>query len=292
MRFLGKYSALFLLLFLNTSCHDIQKQKIQRTLKKSLGKELFYSSDKSSVLLRRECKPFFIDKPAFVIFNYVDSLGCTSCKLQLAGWKKIMEELDTDCKNSVQLMFLLHPKKIDEIKFFLERDDFCYPVFVDKNDDFVTINQFPIENEFQTFLLNGENKILAVGNPILNPKVKELYLKIIQGKKGTESKKQLTTEIEVKEQTISLGRFDWKEEKRVVFKIKNIGDSPLVINDVSTSCGCTSVDYPKEPVRPGESVSLQVNYKAEHPEHFDKTVTVYCNANPSLVRLKITGDAE
>ena len=34
---------------------------------------------------------------------------------------------------------------------------------------------------FQTFLLNKNNKVMAIGNPILNPKIKELYMKIIQG---------------------------------------------------------------------------------------------------------------
>lgn len=61
---------------------------------------------------------------------------------------------------------------------------------------------------------------------------------------------------------------------------------------LSTSCGCTSVDYFKQPVSPGDSISLKVVYKADHPEHFGKTIIVYSNMNPSSVQLKITGDAE
>ena len=53
------------------------------------------------------------------------------------------------------------------------------------------------------------------------------------------------------------------------------------------SCGCTSVDYSEEPIRPGNSISLNVTYKADHPEHFDKnhncrlqcSVFPYCFAN-------------
>lgn len=100
------------------------------------------------------------------------------------------------------------------------------------------------------------------------------------------------TKIEIREQSLSLGHFNWQEEQKVQFTIQNIGKQPLVINDVSTSCGCTSVGYSKEPIRPGDSIPLQVTYKADHPEHFGKTITVYCNANPSLVHLKIMGDAE
>ena len=38
----------------------------------------------------------------------------------------------------------------------------------------------------------------------------------------------------------------------------------------------TTVAYSKEPALPGKEIALEVVYKAEHPEHFDKTITVYC----------------
>ena len=69
-----------------------------------------------------------------------------------------------------------------------------------------------------------------------------------------------------------------------MFTLKNTGTNPLVVDNVSTSCGCTSVDYSKEPVRPGNSILLNVTYKADDP--------VYCNAESSPVVLRITGDAE
>ena len=74
--------------------------------------------------------------------------------------------------------------------------------------------------------------------------------------------------------------------------LKNTGDNTLVIDAVAISCGCTKVEYDKEPVRPGGSVDLHVSYKAEHPEHFNKTITVYCNAKVSPLLLKIMGNAE
>ena len=61
---------------------------------------------------------------------------------------------------------------------------------------------------------------------------------------------------------------------------------------VITSCGCTKVKYSKEGIRPGEKAELIVIYEAEKAEHFSKTVTVYCNADNSPLRLKISGDAK
>ena len=136
--------------------------------------------------------------------------------------------------------------------------------------------------------------MLAIGNPIHNPKVKELYLKIIQGEKierGDESK-VIKTEVDISNMSVSLGSFDWQEEQKATFVLKNVGDKPLVIQDVTTSCGCTTVTYPKAPALPGRELALEVVYKAEHLEHFDKTITVYCNAETSPLVLKISGNAK
>ena len=147
---------------------------------------------------------------------------------------------------------------------------------------------------FQTFLLDRNNRVIAIGNPIYNPKVKELYLKIIKGEKIERRDESIVikTEVDASYISVSLGRFDWQEEQKATFILKNVGDKPLVIQDVATSCGCTTVAYSKEPALPGKEIDLEVVYKAEHPEHFDKTITVYCNAETSPLVLKISGDAK
>ena len=284
-----KYLVLIICSVLLFSCQNGKKKDVVALLKNWSNKEILLPANSFFTIKGVDTVDFPI-RNKYRVLVYVDSIGCISCKLQLNKWKEFIET--TDNRYDVQYLFFFSPEKKRDILNTLRSANFTYPICIDEKNRLNGLNHFPSNMEFQTFLLDENNKVLAIGNPIHNPKVKELYLKIIQGKEGTESKKQLTTEIEVKEQTISLGRFDWKEEKQAVFKIKNIGNCPLVINDVATSCGCTSVDYPKEPVRPGDSLSLQVTYKADHPEHFDKTITVYCNANPSLVRLKITGDSE
>ena len=153
---------------------------------------------------------------------------------------------------------------------------------------------FPSNMNFQTFLLDRNNRVIAIGNPIYNPKVKELYLKIIKGEKieRRDESKVIKTEVDASNISVSLGRFDWQEEQKATFILKNVGDKPLVIQDVATSCGCTTVAYSKEPALPGKEIALEVVYKAEHPEHFDKTITVYCNTENSPLVLKISGDAK
>ena len=230
----------------------------------------------------------------YTIVNYVDSSGCTSCKMQLPRWNELITELNSLSQTGVSFLLILNPKKTSDAIYALKYNDFHYPVCIDLKNDFGILNQIPSDEMFQTFLLDKENKVLAIGNPVHNPKVKELYLKIIQGEKigrGDENK-VIRTKVAIDRTSVSLGSFDWQEEQKVTFILENVGDKPLVIQDVTTSCGCTTVTYPKEPVLPGREVALEVVYKAEYPEHFDKTITVYCNAETSLLVLKISGNAK
>ena len=63
------------------------------------------------------------------------------------------------------------------------------------------------------------------------------------------------------------------------FTLKNTGDKPAVIYNVTTTCGCTDVNWTKEPVRPGQSGKISVTYSNdEGPYPFDKSLTVYLSS--------------
>ena len=90
---------------------------------------------------------------------------------------------------------------------------------------------------------------------------------------------------------IDLGTFDWQKKQQATFTLHNKGNQLLVINGVTASCGCVSTEYNHESVQSGKSLNLQVYYKADYAEHFDKTITVYCNASSSPIKLRIKGNA-
>ena len=82
------------------------------------------------------------------------------------------------------------------------------------------------------------------------------------------------------------------ENRGHIFKLVNSGNKPLVIHDVTTSCGCTKVEYNKAPVRPGRTLDLKVIYDAEEKGFFRKNLTVYCNVKESPLNLVIEGTVE
>ena len=279
-----------LFIFSLFSCKETKKENISHLVKEWNNKKIVYPDIMHFTVLGADTN--FLFKSEYRIITYVDSAGCTSCKLKLEWWKKFISQLDTI--GNLPVLFFLHPKNRKELNYILKRDNFNYPVCIDENDSLNKLNHFPSDLMFQTFLLDKDNRVLAIGNPIHNPKVKELYLKIIQGEKVEKDKgtEVINTKVTIDKTSISLGRFNWQKEQKVTFTLKNTGNKPLVVQDVDTSCGCTSVSYSKEPVQPGGELKLEVTYTAEHPEHFNKTIMVYCNMESSPLVLKIMGDAE
>jgi hypothetical protein len=75
------------------------------------------------------------------------------------------------------------------------------------------------------------------------------------------------------------------------FEFTNTGSQPLVITNVTTSCGCTSPAWTKEPVMPGAKGFVSATYDVKgRPGKFEKTISVSSNAERNLVVLKIAGD--
>ena len=75
------------------------------------------------------------------------------------------------------------------------------------------------------------------------------------------------------------------------FAFKNTGATPLIIQDVRTTCGCTTPEWTKEPIRPGATGFIKVSYDVKgRPGAIDKTISVYSNSTPSPLNLRIIGE--
>lgn len=75
-----------------------------------------------------------------------------------------------------------------------------------------------------------------------------------------------------------------------VFKFKNVGDAPLIIQRVQPTCGCTAPNYTKEPILPGKEGSITVTYTATgNIGSFDKKLTVFTNVPNEVYYLTVKG---
>lgn len=83
-----------------------------------------------------------------------------------------------------------------------------------------------------------------------------------------------------------------KEEGKVncEFEFTNTGKSPLIINRVQASCGCTTPSYTKEPILPGKTGKIDVAYNTvNRPGSFTKSINVYTNVPDTVYTLYIKG---
>jgi hypothetical protein len=77
------------------------------------------------------------------------------------------------------------------------------------------------------------------------------------------------------------------------FKVTNTGNTDLIIFNAQPSCGCTVSEFPKDPIKPGQSGVIPVEYNSKgRPGQFSKTITVFANTEPNQTVLTISGMVE
>lgn len=86
----------------------------------------------------------------------------------------------------------------------------------------------------------------------------------------------------------------FKEEagpQKYNFVVLNTGSSPLVIQNIVASCGCTTPEWTKQPIPAGEKGTITAIYDPrDRPGKFAKTLTVYTNSKPEVQVLQIKGE--
>lgn len=280
-----KHLSLIILLLFLFSCQDKKKEEIKHLISKWQGKEIQFPQDMVFMRFNSDTIYHTIPNSSHKVLVYVDSIGCTSCKLQLPRWKELIQYIDSTSQETVPFLFFFHPNDKNEIRYLRKREGFNTPVCFDQSDKLNQLNHFPTDNRYQTFLLDKANKVLIIGNPIHNSNIKDLYLQEISGEKLSS---QIQTTVKIKEESIQLGTITLGESKEAIFTLTNTGNCSLVIIDVATTCGCAKPTFDKHPAKPGEALQVKVYMTPKDRGFFYETITVKCNANQPI-KLNIRG---
>jgi len=286
-------SMLFLsltIVLLASSCQNKKEREAKKIVTEWVGKKI-QIPDKTifSVLGKDTTCPNLLKKP-YKILLYVDSSGCLSCRLKLADWKILMKEIDSIAPGKVGLIYIFQPKREKELQLLLRQNLFCYPVILDPTDHINKQNHFPSKLAYQCFLLDQSNKVLMIGNPVHNPQIWNLYKAQITGKPNKE-KRPLTSML-TSSTDLEFGKIHVNKKSTIHIKFANTGEEPLIIYSAKASCGCTNVDFEKEPIKPGKSTDIAVSITPDSKGYFHKTVDLYSNTNNSPTQLSVKGIAE
>lgn len=94
---------------------------------------------------------------------------------------------------------------------------------------------------------------------------------------------QFTTEV------IDYGDIKKGSDGTRIFQFKNIGNAPLVIENVYSSCGCAVPSWTTTPVAPGGSGEIVVKYNTDIVGPIRRTISIMSNADEPAKAVKIKG---
>lgn len=112
--------------------------------------------------------------------------------------------------------------------------------------------------------------------------------------KSTKSSSYTGTGAEIKfdKLTVDFGTLKVEDVKVVTITFTNIGKKPLILDDVISSCDCTTVEWSKQPIMPGKKGTIKAKYTAKNKGLISKRITVLSNANTDRVILQLKGEVQ
>ncbi len=198
----------------------------------------------------------------FKIVTYVDSTGCTNCKMKLKEWDKIVNDLKSDPEVDVNFLMVINSTDLKEIRKILKENNFQHPVCIDSLGVFNKVNTPPARMQFQTFLLNRQNEVIALGNPAYNPKIRELY-KQLASEPAAESSDVNETSTICDNSVRALGVVNKGDTINKLFRLTNDKIDRLTLQEIVPSCHCITGNAEFTTIQRGMQADIKVRYIAD-----------------------------
>ncbi len=94
-------------------------------------------------------------------------------------------------------------------------------------------------------------------------------------------------EIKFVESSHNFGSIAQGEIARYDFRFTNNGTEPLLLSNVSASCGCTTPKWPREAIAPGATAVITAEYNSAGREgSFTKYISVYSNGGDATLTIQ------
>lgn len=169
-----KRCVLIIIAFLMGSCYNIQlKNQMQDILgaEVNLPHNLEYVNGNDSLTVDlNKLKPI-------KLIQYYDPTECVLCKAtSLNDWLNIHGLTQENLNFGLYIIFAPSPIQYDEIKKILRFQDKKYSIYLDRDNLYFKKNESLLNNKiFHTLLLDKNNRVVLVGNPLANDKMWSLF---------------------------------------------------------------------------------------------------------------------
>lgn len=225
----------------------------------------------------------------FTILTYIDSLGCTGCKMKLPLWNEFLSSIDSITESDVTALMVIHTTDLHGVVYLLRSNGYEYPAYIDTNDMINRNNSFPSESMFQSFLLDSDHRVIAVGNPVYNNSVANLYKDIISGGKVVTSSGSVG--VVVNDRTHDIGDIRIGETVKHRFILSNVSCDTVYIRKLLSSCDCTIAETDKRLIAPGGKSIITVTSKEDSIiGRFTRSIHIFYEGFINATQLEISGN--
>ncbi len=159
---------------------DSCENQAEKYIRKWYDKMIYIPDDLSFYQWGTDSINYDFTKTPYKMLALLDTVACISCQLRLDDWKRFMADMDSVSHGQITYLFMVRPFSKREFHIELKNEEFTLPVCLD-DTNLRQMNGIPMKGT-HIFLLNQMNRIVCVGNPITNMKIKTLYRKILRKK--------------------------------------------------------------------------------------------------------------
>ena len=169
----------FLFVFCGYCLISCGNHRIHRNLEELYQATILFP-DSLEVVISGVSEPASVSAIPVKLLSFYPSRSCTTCTInQLEKWKPVFDSI---CDSRFLPILLFSPNEhgyrslIADLKF----SEPPYPVYVDKKNQFELSNPYiPEDSRYHTFLLDKNNKVVLVGNPLASDAMWDLFRKTL-----------------------------------------------------------------------------------------------------------------
>ena len=257
-----------------------------------LGKQLMLPADVGYLTINGDSINAILPGGEFKIVRYIDKNGCTPCRLRLKRYPTMLAEMSERAGCEIGFVCIVNSADMKELRRTLRRENHHgLTMWIDEADSLNRLNGFPEIGALQTFLVDGENRVLAIGDPAVNPRVMELFVDVLcsDSIRARGRQREALTQLVADAEERELGAVAAGDTVRCSFVVRNVGAEAFVAEGVVSSCDCTRARLLADTIRPGGEATLEVEFsEAEAVGDFVRTVSVFGNT-PRELTVEISG---
>lgn len=244
-----KYHIIFLLSIFLLSCSKQDGNRNPHLNAYSFGQKIELPKSLSIQILTKQIDYDF-SNPDFTILVQIDSTDCSPCEMKLKRWTTLINKCKQFDDLNLNFIMLINEDIKEEALKIINHDLFLHPVsFI--NDSAM----YRFDNGYNVYLLDSENRIILIGNPLTNPKIEELYFETFN-EYGSSRTNLAQIDIPFR----NFGIVKPGESVSKTFLITNVSKQNLKIQAIIPSCDCINTAIDKKEIPHNKSATLSLTF--------------------------------